>query len=226
MKFEFIDLAVDVLRILRLHYGTREGSQKKFDEYNRLFLTYDATLREENKAEGYYIELVLHYVKSRALASDTAEKARQMLDELEPLLADHPTYRLQLCVMLIKLEMYTSLNDLQKTIEVCEEYLQLFFAKPYDANVPIHICYYQELICYTQLRNYAQGKVAAEQCLAYLDEGSFNWFKYQELYFVLSMHTRNYQDAYEVFLQTMEHKRFKFLPPSLVEIWKIYEAYL
>ena len=43
---------------------------------------------------------------------------------------------------------------------------------------------------------------------------------------MLSMHTRNYQDAYEVFLQTVEHKRFKFLPPSLVEIWKIYEAYL
>lgn len=226
LKFEFIDLAVDVLRILRLHYGTREGSHKKFEEYNKLFLKYDATLHEENKAEGYYIELVLHYVKSRALASDTAEKARQMLEELEPLLSEHPTYRLQLCVMLIKLEMYSSLNDLQKTIDVCEEYLHLFFAKPYDANVPIQICYYQELICYTQLRNYAQGKVAAEQCLAYLDEGSFNWFKYQELYFVLSMHTHNYQDAYRVFLQTVEHKRFKFLPPSLLEIWKIYEAYL
>ena len=39
------------------------------------------------------------------------------------------------------------------------------------------------------------------------------------------MHTRNYQDAYSVLVATMEHKRFKFLPPSIEEIWKIYEAY-
>jgi hypothetical protein len=40
------------------------------------------------------------------------------------------------------------------------------------------------------------------------------------------MHTRNYQDAYRVLTTTMEHKRFKFLPPSIEEIWKIYEAYM
>ena len=65
-----------------------------------------------------------------------------------------------------------------------------------------------------QMKEYAAGKVAAEKCLDYLDEGSFNWFKYQELYFMLSMHTANYQGAYEVFKVTTGHKSFQFLPPS------------
>ncbi len=226
IEFEFIDLAVDVLRILRLYYATREGHIKKFETYNQQFHYYDAALREENRAEEYYSELVLRYVNSRAHAGETAEKARQMLEELAPVLERYPTYRMQLCVMLIKIQLYTSLNDFQKTIEICETFLKIFFAKPYDAHVPIQICYYQELICFTQMRDYSAGKIVAEKCLQYLQEGSFNWFKYQELYFILSMHTRNYQDAYRVLTTTMEHKRFKFLPPSIEEIWKIYEAYM
>lgn len=225
VAFEFIDLAVDVLRILRLYHATREGNVKKFEAFNEQFHYFDAALREENRAEEFYAELVLRYVNSRAHASETAAKARQMLDELAPALQRFPTYRMQLCVMLIQIQLYTSLGDFQKTIEICEEFLHVFFAKPYDAHVPVQICYYQELICYTQLRNYSEGKIVAEKCLKYLQEGSFNWFKYQELYFILSMHTRNYQDAYRVLVATMEHKRFKFLPPSIEEIWKIYEAY-
>ena len=34
-KFEFTDLSVDVLRILRLHFGAREGNVKKYEMYRR-----------------------------------------------------------------------------------------------------------------------------------------------------------------------------------------------
>jgi len=225
-KFEFTDLAVDVLRILRLHFGAREGNLKKYEEYNALFKEYERIYYLENLAEEYYTELVLKFINSKASDEIAQAKAIEYYEEIRPALETHDSYRLHLCGLLIHLMVHSSVNNYKKTIEVCESALDFFGSKSYNASVPIQICYYQKLICYTQLKEYDAGKLAAEKCLNYLDEGSFNWFKYQELYFMLSMHTANYQGAYQVFKTTTTHKSFQFLPPSLTEIWRIYESYL
>ena len=225
-KYEFTDLSVDILRILRLHYGAREGNLKKYEAYNVQFKQYEEIFHYENRAEELYTELVLKFINSKASDEETQRKAKEYYDELAEPLAKYDSYRLHLCALLIRLMIYSSVNDYKSTISVCNEALEFFKNKPYNASVPIQICYYQQLICYTHMKAYDTGKIAAENCLAYLDEGSFNWFKYQELYFMLSMHTANYQGAYEVFVNTTSHKSFQFLPPSLTEIWRIYESYL
>lgn len=225
-KYEFTDLSVDILRVLRLHFGAREGDLKKYEAYNTLFKYYEELFYQENRAEELYTELILKFVKSKSSDEETQQKAKEYYAELEGPLKKFDSYRLHLSGLLIRLMIYSSVNDYENTLKVCEESLVFFQKKTYNASVPIQICYYQELICYTQMKEYERGKVAAEQCLSYLDEGSFNWFKYQELYFMLSMHTGNYQGAYKVYKETTEHKSFQFLPPSLKEIWRIYESYL
>lgn len=142
------------------------------------------------------------------------------------MLARSPAYRAQLCIYLIRLFIHTSINEYERTIEVCDEAVALFEAKSYQASVPLQVFYYQLLVTHTQLKQYDRGKIAAQKCLALLTEGSFNWFKYQELYFILSMHTRQYQDAYNLFKETISHRKFQYLPASIVETWKIFEAYL
>ena len=92
--------------------------------------------------------------------------------------------------------------------------------------MPLQIAYQQMLICNIQLKKYAAGKKAAEDALAVMEEGAFNWFKHQEYFFLLAMHTQKYQDAYDVFYTTLKNKRFSYLPSSTQEIWKIFEAYI
>jgi hypothetical protein len=225
-KYEFTDLSVDVLRVLRLHFGAREGNLKKYESYNALFKYYESLFHYENRAEELYTELVLKFIKSKSSDEETRQKAIEYYAELEEPLARYTSYRLHLSALLIRLMIYSSVNDYKNTLTICDEALDFFQKKTYNASVPIQICYYQKLICYTQMKEYVQGKIAAEQCLSYLDEGSFNWFKYQELYFMLSMHTDNFQSAYQVYRQTTDHKSYQFLPPSLKEIWRIYESYL
>jgi hypothetical protein len=225
-KYEFTDLSIDLLRILRLHFGAREGNEKKYETYNALFKYYESLFHHENRAEELYTELVLKFIKSKASDEETRQKAMEYYAELKKPLAKYDSYRLHLSALLIRLMIYSSVNDYKNTLKVCNEALVFFRKKPYNASVPIQICYYQMLICYTQMKEYKLGKEAAEQCLSYLDEGSFNWFKYQELYFMLSMHTAEYQSAYEVYRETTQHKSYQFLPPSLKEIWRIYESYL
>lgn len=61
-KFDFTDLVMDITRILRLHYATREGNIKKYELYNDLFKQSEKIWIEENLAEELYMELVLRYV--------------------------------------------------------------------------------------------------------------------------------------------------------------------
>lgn len=225
-KYEFSELVLDVARFLRLHYGTREGNIKRYEEFDEVYKEYEEIWRQENLSEQYYVELVTKYVNIKATQLELHEKATEYFQELEPTIGRVNSYRFLLCTYLIKVMIYVSINDSSKTVEACEEAIRFFKNKEYEASVAIQIFLHQQLLCFTQLKMFHQGKSVAEECLAYLEEGSFNWFKHQELYFMLSMHTSEYQQAYHVFNTAISHRRYQFLPPSVEETWKIYEAYL
>lgn len=225
-QYEFTELAMDVARTLRLHYGAREGDIKKYDIYNELYKEYALTWQKENQVEERYTELVARYVNNRALKEEIHKKALLFYQEIEEIMHQFDSYRLQLCGNLIRLMIHTSISDHTSTIEICSEAIELFEAKDYTASVPLQIFYYQQLVCHTQLQQYEEGREVAEKCLNLLEEGSFNWFKYQELYYILSMHTGKYEQAYHIFFKVIKHKRFQFLPHNVIELWKIYEAYI
>ncbi len=225
-RFEFTDLVVDVAKTLRLHYGTREWNLVKFEKYNKIFHKFNRIREMEDLAEELYTLLIIRYVNNKATKTEINEKAKEFVQQLQEPMAKYDTYRLQLCGRLIQILIHTSVNDYASTIKVCEDTLRFFKAKEYTANIPIQICHYQLIVCHIQLKQYKEGKKAAEDCLIFQNEGSFNWFKYQELYFILSMHTKQYQQAYKIFLQTVNHRRFNGMPNNLKEMWQIFEAYL
>ena len=226
-KYEITELILDVTRMLRLHYGARVGDFKKYEQFNKLFKLYEPIWLAENKAEELYTDLIIQYVNNKSTKEDLHEKAKQYMQELEKDLETYGSYRLHLCGSLIKISIYTSVNEYEETIKICKESIAHFKTKNYKTTTPFQIYYYQLLICYTQLKKYEEGKAVAKECLDLLDEeGSYNWFKYHELLLILCMHTQRYQDAYDVFVKTISHNRFQFLPDSVKEMWRIFEAYI
>ena len=226
LRFEFSELVMEIARTLRLHYGAREGNLKKYEHYNRLYQDYQTIYQMENLAEELYTDLIVKFVKSKATDEEIQKKAISYAEQLAPIMDKYDAYRLHLCGNLIRIMIHTTVNDYAGAAKACEKAITFFERKPYLASVPLQIWRFQQLVCYTQLRQFEAGKVVADKCAALLEEGSFNWFQYQELCLVLSMHTQNYQQAYVVFNQTVEHKRFKYLPESVKESWKIFEAYV
>lgn len=225
-KFDFTDLVMDITRNLRLHYATREGNIKKYELYNEMFKKYEQIWLEENEVEELYMELVLRYVNSQTILDETYSKAVEFYKQIEGSLARNFSFRMHLCGMLIQQVIYSTKYDWVGMIRLCEESIQFFRSKPYKASVPLQIAYHHQLIAYTQLLNFEEGQKAATSCLEYLEQGSFNWFKHQEYYFLLCMHTKQYQLAFEIFKETTTHRRTQFLSPAAAEVWKIYEAYL
>lgn len=225
-SFDFSGLAMDICSVLRLYYGARMGNMARFEEFNQLFAQYQEIYQFENQAEEFYIILSSGFVNNKSSKEDIRDKAVSFFQQLEPALRKYDAHRLHFYGALIELARYTSVNEYAAALKVCERYIQFFLSKNYEAHVPLQILYYQELLCHVQLNNFSAGQIAAENCRKLLAEGSYNWFKYQESAFLLAMYTQEFQSAYEIYSDVKKNKRFYLLPDNVVEIWKIFEAYL
>ncbi|MBK8968284.1 MAG: hypothetical protein R3D58_17400 [Saprospiraceae bacterium] len=226
LRYDFIDLALDMVRALRLYYGSIEGNLKKYERYGKQVKTLEEILYFENLAEDLYTDLVIRFVNDKSTKRDVPAVARKYFEKLEKALSKYGSYRLHLTGRLIEIIIYTSVNDYKKTIAICDKAIRFFDAKNYVANVPLQAFLYQEMVCYVQLRDYTRGRKAADRGFKLLEMGSFNWFKYQELLLLLSLHSREYQEAYTIYKKTVKHRRFNGLPDGIKQIWKIFEAYL
>lgn len=225
-KFEFTDLAVEMTRTLRLYYSTREGNLKKYEKYNREYLKFKEILRVEEMAEDLYTDLVVRYVKSKSKGHEAQEKAQIYHEKIKKDLVGCSSYWCQLCGYLIELASYSVSKDYDEINQVCDRAISFFEAKKYQANVALQIFYYQKIVTKTQQKDYQTGKITAERGLTLVDEGSSNWFLYQEWYFLLSMHTGNYGAAFDIYHAVVKHKRYKFQPAQVKEFWNIHEAFL
>lgn len=225
-KFEFTMLCMDILSYLRIQYGLRESNDKKFKEADRLFTYYRKVYDAECQAEQLYTALIVSFVNSRSAKDEVHQGAVSAYSEIKDALAQYPTYRLHLYGHMIGLLCYTSINDYTSALEYCEQVITFFDRKGYEARVPLQIFYYQELICNIQLRQFEKGQQSAHRCFELMQDGTFNWFKYQELYFMLSLHTEQYEQGTNVLLRSLNHPRFQFLPDNVKELWRIYESYV
>jgi hypothetical protein len=226
LHYEFTDLTLNALSALRLHYGTVFGDQHKYKLYREMYRHNQEVLLMENEAEDAYTHLVSHYVNSKATNLDISDKAAEYFAKLAPYMEVCTSFRLHLCARLIETTIYSSRNDYAATARVCEEAIAFFRSKEYESNLPLQAFYYQLVVCYIQLREFDKGRAIMEQYQSIFEEGSFNWFKLQELYFLLATYTRHYTAAFEVLDRSKKMLRQNNQPAQITEMWKIYEAYV
>lgn len=224
--FDFTLLCMDIASYLRIQYGLRESNPKKFEEASQQFERFRKIYDAEALAEELYTLLVVRMVNNRSAQPEIVELAKEYLERIRPYMEQYATYKLHMYGYLIGLTYYTAQNHYQEALNYCNQAIAFFQQRPYEARVPLQIFYYQQLICNIHLRQFEAGKEAARHCIRLMQEGTFNWFKYRELYLHLLLHTRHYEEAAKLLSDTLTHARFEFLPENVVEIWRIYEAYL
>jgi tetratricopeptide (TPR) repeat protein len=226
IRFEFTELTCDILRVLRIHYSTNAGDLKKYENTREQLHHYQEIWQMENQVEDFYTELVIRYVNSKATKMEVSEQAKLYYGLVKPYLEKCDSFKLQIFGRLVQVFAYSSLNDYVTTARLCEEAVRFFDKKDYDSGFPLQVFYYNLITCYLQLREFEKGQHIIERCQNLVDPGSFNWFKLQELFFLLAMHTAHYEMAAQVLNKVMNDPRFDNQSFQITEIWKIYHAYV
>lgn len=225
LRYEFTELTLDILRTLRLHYGVLEGDQKKFDQIEEQINRHEDIWIMERKTEGYYAELVTRFVRTKSLKDTVSEKARHYFEQVKPYLEQCDTFKVQFFGRLVEIVIYDSINDYQNTARLCEEALDFFRQKDYTSSIVLQVFNYNLFVCYLNLRQYDKCLLLADQNQELFEEGSYNWFKLQELYFLTEMHAGDFSGASEICFKVIGHPGLEQQTLPVIELWKIFEAY-
>lgn len=225
-RFDFTLLCMDIVSFLRLQYGLRESNDQKFNKAQEDFIQYRALYDAECLAEELYTNLIVRYVNHRSAPTEVHESAVNYYEKIKGYMQQHQSYKLQMYGYLIGLLSHISVNDYQRAEAFCNEAITFFGNRPYEARTPLQIFHYQNLICNIQLRQFEAGRTSAHECLKYLEEGTYNWFKYHELYLQLSFHSKEYQRADDTLKLILQHNQFHTLPEQEQSLWSVYGAYM
>ncbi len=223
--FEFTELAMSAAFHLRHHYGALMGDVDKYRYYRDLYRKYQTLWTLENEAEELYTDIISSMANTREPQQDIGRLAEMYFRRIEPHLQRHTTFRLHLNGRLLQMLIYSSRNDYRTMAALCEDALTFFQGKPYKSQLSLQIFYYQLVVCSLHLRDFGRGQAVIRQHGDVYPRGSFNWFKVQELYFLLALHTQHYDDAFDICADALSEPDLLKQSPAARETWKIYHAY-
>ena len=226
IKYELTEIVVYITDRLKNSYGGQIGDIKKYTYYKRLQKEQMNIWQAEIQAKDLYQELRMHFIKSTAYKPNVAKIAKRGLDELQPALEKYKTLRLIYYVYIAKIGQYTTVNDYKKAAELCDEAIQAFAKKPYQAPRLMNSFLNQKLVCHIQLKEYDKGQTMVAKLMSTQIEGGLSWFKTLEYATLLAFHTKNYANAYDFYNQARSHKGFKTLKLRHLEIWYLFGGYL
>lgn len=225
-KFDLTPLCMDIALYLRIRYCLHEqnceqctGADQKYQHFRQM---YDA----EFQAEKYYTDVMSLTVNNFHSPDVVLNQAKESAGALLSLLRTFQSPKLHLYGSLVELMQYTTARDYTAAMDVCEKAIRFFQDLPYRARDPLQVFYYQRLICSVHLRQFDTGKQSALACLDLAGEENFNRLKIKELYMLLALHAKQYDEAFRVFSGIKTDTQFGFLPEEIKSTWALYEPYL
>jgi hypothetical protein len=226
LRYEFTELIVQVTDRLKFYYGTVKANKEKFDYFRALHFKHLDHLNSEFLAKDTFQRLKFEYVKTVAFKRYMQDAADKAVEEIIPASLKCDSFTFMSFYYLIRLTVYQVIFDNNNVIAICEEGLKFFEKKNFDTRRTTTVLLNQKLISQIQLKQYEAGKKTAKESLAMQVEGTHNWYKTLEQHMMLSFHTREYKEAYNVYQIAIKNKGYDFLTGRNKEIWTLFSAYL
>lgn len=227
LKLELTDINIELGRILRRHFRTYDKKKKKAKLYERIVTEQLEILVAETKVENYYELLIQAVAASRSNLKKVENTARLYAKKTKEVFPKNQSYKLSLVSHLIFILEKEITKDYKGVETCCLRAINYYEDSKKDESIEkIFIFYIKLLSAYIPLKKFEEGKEVTTLILNSIEAGRINWFLALDHYFLLSMHTGNYQKAEEIFEQATTHTRFKSLDKQYKEMWSVYEAYL
>ena len=226
LKYELIDMALELSRILSRHYSTIEGDIKRFlffqDRVHKIKRLYDLEL----EVEEMYTKIIVYSASKRWNDPALRDMARGFCQNLEEKGQEkNTTYRFQFLYFLVLAVSKELDNDYRALIRVCDQALEAIKEKPHIL-VTSHRFYFifKKLASHIYLRNTETADQLIEECLENSVTGQRNW------YITLEYATRNafyagqYDKAYDWIQKAVNNPGFKKQSSNIRENWVIFQA--
>ncbi|WP_347158611.1 hypothetical protein [Pontibacter chitinilyticus] len=224
-QYEFTNISISALEILLRCY---------FDSGNlKLYQSIDKKLRRLIEIKSYEAQAVSLYgllrlqfkksVKMRKNYMDILTDSLHKLEKLWNTAHTFETFNSYYKAYMMYYEMIGDFNGIIKLTVLSEKWLEenKINRLRFEANYNKFILVYAHL----RAKKYAEGLYYAQQYLEVFMSNTFNRFAYNENYFLLTIHSKNYLLAESILSKILNDSGFEKLNQASKERWKLYSAY-
>lgn len=227
LRFEHVDLVMQITKVLRKTYAAYYTDEDKFNYYHHLYQAYEDISKAEAKVEEYYGRLMLLAVNEVSNSQEIATLGKALFAELAPMLETYQQFSIHRFIRSIQLTYLLNIQAYEETIQASQEAIDFFSSKPMNLRSTLTGLLSHQLVCYTQLKDYENGRDKLKECQAVIgNDYTRSYFKVRELGVVLFLHSKHYQEAYQLTYQTVTNKKLAKQNLATTENWKITQAYL
>lgn len=227
LQYQFTEVNLSLAKLLRRHYRVYKFDAPKASKYDAIVKEQLQILIEETKVEDYYEQLIAGLKNKRSSKDDLAEKGKVFATAVRLIYPKTSSLRLRQFSNLVFVLEHELSRDFEKVEIACNEAISDYEKLKAFASVERTLVFYIKLlITYIPLQKFKKGEFIAEKILGAISIGSVNWFLTLDHYFLLSMHTGNYEKAASILQQATKNKALQELDTQYKEIWIVYEAYI
>ena len=226
LENEITLIVFDLSRSLKIYFESRGNNPKKAKLYKAHQEKSGRLYRVEILAQDYFNDILGKISGKRGALNDKEliEKSRKYQEEIIKESKGFFSKNLYYYSNQLRILQYELALDYKNVIKVCNEAIE--FLEPLDYKRGIIRFGIQLMIAYVSLNRFKEAFEQAERVFATNDKGVGFWFVGKELYFLLCFRSKNYELAFDTFIETLSHKNFKIQQPRVKEPWKVYEAYI
>lgn len=225
-KYEFTQEVIFLARNLASNYASIYGNRKKYCEFSEKVFAKREVFLAETMAEMFFTDLLSLYVKDKSTKTYVYQLATDHLKQLQVYRDKVHTSNFLFAYNMLRTIKYMSINDYQACYEVTFEALEGIRHYRFFNTRAFGTLSFQYIACCIQLKKYEEGVAIIRELQEMIDPGTFNWYKIQELHFTLSLHTKNYREANEIYRLVKRQPNFCQLVDNTRETWIIYGAWI
>jgi len=225
-KLEIWDVLVVQSSILSNYFSIRTD-KAKFEYYNDLASFGLDAYQMDFKLRSLQNKWNLRFSKKRKATAKELEELKQDVITADQIVSDCTLVTPNHHCSRLKLTYYDALMDYNKAIQICIQARNLLLSKGklQDRN-KLAIYHGVQMYCYLNLKDFENAKKFALELDDYFPEGSLNWFIFMEYYYVLSVQTENYGNAYKLLRRVGKSPAFGQLKGVRQQVWKLLAGYM
>lgn len=225
-RHHFTSIAVEMCRML--HYDSAlSGKSRSFFEYRLLSNVLEEIYNAEIKTEKHECRMVMYLNHRQGYTSDIRKKITGWFKETKAMMKKYKSHQLKVNYFRIGIRYFEMNGQPQHVIKLCSQFHNYLMKHPHlvrKVNV-IETAIHAIDSC-LDLRDLVRGKRLAHDCERHIPNINYNWYVFNEIYFRLCLHGKNFLLAQTVYDRVTGSEGFKTLPPERVEKWKLFKVFL
>jgi hypothetical protein len=226
LKYEHYNTAFEIIKAIQTNATQIPAYWKDFAKIQEQYREIKEIYTAEITAREAYEELVFPLVHKKGFKKSHADEARALTASLKPQADRIQSIFFQNFYRIIDLYGDVLEHNWNAALEKARDAKEFFLQKKVQPIFFISAFANQEAGCLVMLNRFSEARTVVAEMLTVLEEGSFNWFKMQELDTVACFYATDYVDAWNTCRAMIKHPRFKEISAADQENWRLFQGYL